>query len=206
MTPPASRPHIGINLHRTATVAATDERALFGFWAFMMSDLIVFVLLFATFAVMRHGTAAAPGPHEIFSLTLTALETAFLLSSTFIFSLAAQATKLKQRAAAVAWMALTWLLGALFVATEIYEFHDAFSKGGYPSASGFLSAWFTLVATHGLHVSIGLAWMALTAFQVWHLGFREDVERRVLYLGVFWHLLDVVWIGIFSVVYLSNLA
>lgn len=206
MSPISVRPHIGINLHRSETVAATDERALFGFWAFMMSDLVVFVLLFATFAVMRHGTAAAPGPRDIFSLTITALETACLLLSSFTFSFAAQATKLKQRSRAMAWMALTCLLGALFVATEVYEFHDAFSKGAYPSASGFLSAWFTLVATHGLHVSIGLIWMALTAFQVWRLGFREDVERRVLYLGVFWHLLDVVWVGIFSVVYLNNLA
>lgn len=206
MNPISARPHIGINLHRNEAVAATDERALFGFWAFMMSDLVVFVLLFATFAVMRHGTAAAPGPQDIFSLPITALETACLLLSSFTFSLAGQATKLKQRSAAIAWMALTGLLGATFVATELYEFHDAFSKGGHPSASGFLSAWFTLVATHGLHVSIGLGWMAVTAFQVWRLGFREDIERRVLYLGVFWHLLDVVWVGIFSVVYLSSLA
>lgn len=206
MNPMVARPHIGINLHRNETAAATDERALFGFWAFMMSDLVIFALLFATFAVMRHGTADAPGPREIFSLGITATETAFLLLSSFTFSLAGQATKLKQRSGALAWMILTWLLGVLFVATEVYEFHDVFAKGGQPSASGFLSAWFTLVATHGLHVSIGLLWMALTAYQVWRLGFREDIERRVLYLGVFWHLLDVVWIGIFSVVYLSNLA
>ncbi|RLQ88385.1 cytochrome (ubi)quinol oxidase subunit III [Notoacmeibacter ruber] len=183
-----------------------DETEVFGFWAFMMSDAIIFTLLFATFGVLRQGLAGGPGPRELFSLPLTAAETAALLTSSVTFGVASLGLQAERPGRAIFWLAITFVLGAIFLGLELYEFHDIFSKGGTPQTSGFLSAWFTLLATHGLHVTFGMGWLILIVVQLILYGTEAQVGQRMLRLGIFWHFLDVVWVGIFSIVYLGTLA
>ena len=206
-TPAAEKAHAGITLDRGSTRhQADDEIGVFGFWTFMMSDVIIFVLLFATYGVLVRNTAHGPDASSIFSLPMTAVETALLLTSSLTFGLASANLKAKRQDRVVLWLAVTFAFGALFLGFEIHEFAGAFAKGATPQVSGFLSGWFTLVATHSLHVAIGLGWIGLMLVQLFVLGSTADVERRLLRLGIFWHLLDIIWIGIFSFVYLGGLA
>lgn len=203
------RKHPGINLgaaHPEAHDAA--EEVVFGFWVFLMSDFVLFGLLFATYVTMIGATASGPGPRELFDLKSAGLETLVLLTSSFTFGMASLALKYgRDRLYLLFWLAVTLILGAIFLAFEIRDFVTMFDKGGVPSRSGFLSAFFALVSTHGLHVTAGSIWIIIMMIQVVTLGTDDtNVKTRLLRLGLFWHFLDIVWVGIFSVVYLAGLA
>jgi cytochrome o ubiquinol oxidase subunit 3 len=180
-----------------------DEKA-FGFWIYLMSDAIIFALLFATYVVMLSGTAGGPTGRELFQLPYTFGETLLLLFSSTTFGFASLAARGRDRRSTVLFLLLTFLLGAGFVAMELLEFRRMIAMGAGPDRSGFLSAFFTLVGTHGLHVSVGLVSILVMAGQVMLKGLTEPVGSRLFRLGLFWHFLDIVWIGIFSVVYLPG--
>ena len=183
------------------TERAIDERA-YGFWIYLMSDAIVFALLFATFLVMSHNTAGGPGGHKLFRLPNTFAETMLLLASSATFGFASVAIADGQRRRTLAWLSVTFLLGLGFVAMKVAELYGMAAAGAGPWRSGFLSAFFTLVGTHGAHVSLGLLWVVLLGCEVALRGLNPFVASRLCRLGLFWHFLDIVWIGIFSVVYL----
>ena len=187
-----------------AETEAYEQRA-FGFWLYLMSDAIIFALLFATYAVMINGTAGGPTGKELFDLTNTFAETMLLLFSSITFGFATVAMKDGKKAGVMVWLFVTFLLGLAFVGLEIREFTGMVLAGAGPDRSGFLSAFFALVGTHGLHVSFGLVWILIMASQVAVKGLTVPVTSRLSRLGLFWHFLDIVWIGIFSVVYLPGL-
>ncbi len=183
---------------------AHEQRA-FGFWLYLMSDAIIFSLLFATFAVMVNNTAGGPAGKDVFSLGSTFAETMLLLFSSITFGFATLSTRVGKQGSVLVWLCVTFLLGLGFVGLEIREFTDMVAAGAGPDRSGFLSAFFTLVGTHGLHVSFGLIWILIMGCQIAVKGLSVPVVSRLLRLGLFWHFLDIVWIGIFSVVYLPGI-
>ncbi len=180
------------------------EQRAFGFWLYLMSDAIIFALLFATYAVMAANTAGGPTGKTLFSLPNAFAETLLLLFSSLTFGLATLAMKSNKRAGVLAWLLVTFVLGLGFVGLEIREFSGLVQAGAGPDRSGFLSAFFTLVGTHGLHVTFGLIWILIMTSQVVIKGLSVPVTSRLLRLGLFWHFLDIVWIGIFSFVYLAG--
>jgi cytochrome o ubiquinol oxidase subunit 3 len=181
-----------------------EERA-FGFWLYLMSDGIIFALLFATYVVMLGQTAGGPTGKELFSLVRAAGETALLLASSATFGFAAVATAANERSRVLLWLIVTVLLGIGFLFLEYREFSGMIAQGAGPDRSGFLSGFFTLVGTHGLHVSIGSLCILVMIGQVLFKGLTTPVVSRLARLGLFWHFLDIVWVGIFSVVYLPGL-
>jgi len=181
------------------------EEKEFGFWLYLMSDAIIFALLFATYLVMVGNAAGGPTGKELFSLERAAGETALLLLSSTTFGLAAVALSQADRPKVLLWLAITFALGAGFIFLEIGEFRGMIDQGAGPDRSGFLSSFFTLVGTHGLHVSVGLSWIAVMFGQVLFKGLTAPVAPRLMRLGLFWHFLDIVWVVIFSVVYLPGL-
>ncbi|MFC6631955.1 cytochrome o ubiquinol oxidase subunit III [Microbulbifer taiwanensis] len=181
-----------------------EQRAL-GFWLYLMSDAIIFALLFATYLVMVGNTAGGPGGGDLFSLSHTFGETLLLLTSSLTFGLASVALDSGNRRQLLGWLAVTFALGLGFVAMELREFHGLIALGAGPERSGFLSAFFTLVGTHGLHVSAGLVFILVMMAQVAVKGLSRPVASRLERLGLFWHFLDIVWIGIFSAVYLPGI-
>jgi len=181
------------------------EEKEFGFWLYLMSDAIIFALLFATYLVMVGNAAGGSTGKELFSLERAAGETALLLLSSTTFGLAAVALSSADRAKVLLWLAITFALGAGFIFLEIGEFRGMIDQGAGPDRSGFLSAFFTLVGTHGLHVSVGLSWIAVMIGQVLFKGLTVPVASRLMRLGLFWHFLDIIWVVIFSVVYLPGL-
>ncbi len=183
----------------------THEQRAFGFWLYLMSDAIIFSLLFATFAVMVNNTAGGPAGKDVFSLGSTFAETMLLLFSSLTFGLATIAMRAERRGGVLAWLIVTALLGLGFIGFEVREFVDMVEAGAGPDRSGFLTAFFTLVGTHGLHVSFGLIWILIMAGQIAVKGLSVPVVSRLSRLGLFWHFLDIVWIGIFSVVYLPGI-
>jgi cytochrome o ubiquinol oxidase subunit III len=183
--------------------AVLDERD-FGFWVYLMSDAIIFALLFATYVTMVNRTAGGPAGHDLFNLVRTSAETLLLLCSSVSFGMASVAVAERNRQVALRWLAITFVLGAGFVFLEIGEFRGMIADGAGPDRSGFLSSFFALVGTHGLHVSGGLVWIAVMLAQISMKGFTPRVVSRLFRLGLFWHFLDIVWIGIFSVVYLPG--
>ena len=180
-----------------------EERAL-GFWIYLMSDAVIFALLFATYVVMLRGTDGGPTGSELFSLPRAFGETLLLLVSSTTFGFAALAARTGDRVRTILFLGLTFVLGAAFLVLEIGEFRGMIAVGAGPDRSGFLSAFFTLVGTHGLHVGVGLLSIAVMAGQVLGKGLTAPVLSRLGRLGLFWHFLDIVWIGIFSVVYLPG--
>ena len=194
----------GPNGDEPATPDVYAQRA-FGFWLYLMSDAILFSLLFATYAVMARNNAGGPTGHALFSLPNAFGETMLLLFSSITFGLATLAMKSGEKERMLSWLLVTFLLGLGFVGLEIREFHGLERVGAGPDRSGFLSAFFTLVGTHGLHVTFGLIWILIMTSQVVIKGLTVPVTSRFLRLGLFWHFLDIVWIGIFSVVYLPGI-
>ena len=184
---------------------AIKERA-YGFWIYLMSDAIVFALLFAMFVAMSHNTADGPDGHRLFRLPHTFAQTMLLLASSAAFAFASVAVAAGQRRRTLAWLGVTFLLGFGFIAMEISELYDMAIAGAGPSRSGFLSAFFTLVGTHGTHVSVGLVWILLLGCEVTLRGLNPFVASRLCRLGLFWYFLNIVWICIFSVVYLPATA
>jgi cytochrome o ubiquinol oxidase subunit 3 len=177
---------------------------VFGFWIYLMSDCILFCCLFATYAVLVNGTAGGPAGKDIFELPFVLVETALLLFSSITYGMAIIAMNKGNKSQVISWLALTFLFGAGFVGMEIYEFHHLIKEGFGPDRSGFLSGFFALVGTHGLHVTSGLVWMALMMFHVYRRGLTSANRTRLMCLSLFWHFLDVVWICVFSVVYLMG--
>ncbi len=173
-----------------------------GFWIYLMTDALLFATLFATFGVLGASYAGGPAPRAIFELPLVALNTALLLVSSLTYGMASLAMQEGKARATQGWLAVTALFGMAFVGVELFEFGTLIGDGATPQRSAFLSAFFTLVGTHGLHVTFGLIWIAVMLVQVGRRGLIADNRRRLLCLGMFWHLLDVVWIGVFTFVYL----
>ena len=182
---------------------AAEEKSI-GFWTYLMSDAVIFSLLFATYAVMLGRTAGGPGAHQLFELPNTALETALLLVSSITFGFASLSAESGRSNRTLMWLGVTFALGIGFLVLELSEFSRMIAAGAGPDRSGFLSSFFTLVGTHGLHVSAGLVWIAVMAIQVRRKGLGDAVKSRLHRLGLFWHFLDIVWIGIFSFVYLPG--
>jgi cytochrome o ubiquinol oxidase subunit 3 len=183
---------------------AFDEKA-YGFWIYLISDAIVFALLLALFVVMSRNIADGPGGHALFRLPHAFAQTMLLLASSMTFGFASVAIAVGQRRRTLAWLGVTFLFGLGFVAMEISEFYGMAVAGAGPWRSGFLSAFFTLVGTHGTHVSVGLVWIVLLGCEVALRGLNPFVASRLCRLGLFWHFLDIVWISIFSVVYLPGI-
>lgn len=199
--------HPGINLTHVAPADARHaEVTVFGFWTFLMSDAIVFALLFATYATMVGRTAGGPTGAELFDVTNAFVETMVLLVSSFTFGMAAVALKEGRSRPLVAWLVVTLLLGLGFIALELREFAGLAGKGATPQVSGFLSSFFVLLSTHGLHVLTGCLWLVVMLVQLAVFGPNRQVRSRLLRLGLFWHFLDLLWIVIFSVVYLPAVA
>ena len=180
-----------------------EEKAL-GFWIYLMSDAIIFALLFATYVVMAPNHAGGPTGQTLFNLGRTFAETMLLLFSSITFGFASVSIRRGNQENALAWLATTFVLGAAFVGLEISEFSGMVAEGAGPQRSGSLSAFFALVGTHGLHVTMGLIWILILSLQVLVKGLTEPVVSRLFRLGLFWHFLDIVWIGIFSIVYLPG--
>jgi cytochrome o ubiquinol oxidase subunit 3 len=199
--------HAGLNLGATDEVAHEQAgNAVFGFWVFLMSDAVIFALLFATYGVMLPGTAGGPTPAAIYKIGSAFIETMILLTSSFTFGMASIAMKHETgHARLLAWMAVTLALGLAFLGMELHDFAMMFGAGACPTRSGFLSAFFALVPLHGLHVFFGGIWLIVMMVQVLVFGLDTRVKISILRLGLFWHFLDVVWIAIFSVVYLQGL-
>jgi len=175
----------------------------FGFWLFLLSDVIIFAALFATYSVLSGATADGPSAAELFDKRHVFLETMCLLASSVTCGFGSLAIHRADAPATYFWMGITFLLGACFLTMEGREFASMVAAGAGPSHSAFLSAFFTLVGTHGLHVSLGLVWLLIMLLQLATLGFQPMVARRFFCFGLFWHALDIVWIGVFTIVYLG---
>jgi cytochrome o ubiquinol oxidase subunit 3 len=176
----------------------------YGFWIFLLSDIVMFSALFAGYAVLARATAGGPTGAELFSQTSVALETACLLISSFTCGLMALAIGSRHRGGTYLFALVTFVLGAAFLALELREFADMIARGATPQRSAFLSAFFALVGCHGLHVAAGLIWLVVMMAQVAIKGLRAKVERRLICFSLFWHALDIVWIALFTVVYLMG--
>ena len=174
----------------------------YGFWLFVLSDIVLFSALFASYASLARATAGGPGSLQLFDRTTVAIETGSLLLSSFVCGLAIIASKRKNLFWTELWLVITGLLGLVFLVIELSEFGHMISIGAGPQRSAFLSAFFTLVGCHGAHVTAGLLWIGTMIAQVWAKGFRPDIVRRLLCLSIFWHALDIIWVAIFTIVYL----
>jgi len=182
----------------------SDSIDVFGFWIYIMTDCILFATLFAAFAVLHSNTFGGPTFKELFSLPYVFAETIFLLASSFTYGMSMLALYKGKRNQVINWLAMTVLLGLAFVVMEINEFVHLYTEGHAWHSSAAMSAFYTLVGTHGLHVSIGLIWMVLTIFQLFKYKLSPVMTRRLTYLGLFWAFLDIVWIFVFTIVYLMG--
>lgn len=191
-------------LEAQAEAVATDNKTIFGFWVYIMTDCVLFATLFATYSVLHANTNGGPGAQDLFSLSSVLAETLILLCCSFTCGLALLAARAHDKKQTLAWLAVTFVLGAAFLGIEIAEFQHLAAEGYSWQASGFLSAFFTLVGTHGLHITIGLLWLAVMAWRIKQLGFNRINLRRLTMFSMFWHFLDLVWIFIFTIVYLSG--
>jgi cytochrome o ubiquinol oxidase subunit 3 len=182
--------------------AQADNRSLFGFWVYLMTDCVLFATLFATFIVMRGNTAGGPAGSDLFSLPYVLAETLILLTSSFTAGLSMIALSRQRKRQVLLWLAVTFALGVAFLTMEFIEFHNLAAEGNSFRRSGFLSAYFTLVGTHGLHIAVGLLWMGVLTWRLRAQSLNQAMTRRLTMLNMFWHFLDIVWIFIFSVVYM----
>jgi cytochrome o ubiquinol oxidase subunit 3 len=178
----------------------------YGFWIFLISDIILFAAFFATYAVLSGNTAGGPDGHELFDTRNVAIETACLLTSSFFCGLAGIGAQARNGRLFHGAMAATFVLGAAFLALELHEFAGMIAQGAGPQRSGFLSAFYALIGCHGLHVTAGLLWLLTMMAQVLAKGYREDILRRMLCFSLFWHTLDIIWVALFSLVYLAGVA
>jgi len=178
----------------------------YGFWIFLLSDIVMFSAFFAAYAVLESATAGGPGGRDLFDLRNVAVETGCLLLSSFACGMASIGAERKSFRIFQIAMAVTFALGAIFLGLELGEFAGLVARGDGPGRSAFLSAFFALVGCHGLHVTVGLLWLLTMMAQVWAKGFREDIQRRILCFSLFWHALDIIWVGVFTVVYLLGAA
>jgi cytochrome o ubiquinol oxidase subunit 3 len=179
-----------------------NSKTIFGFWVYIMTDCVLFATLFATFAVLRNNTFGGPNGQDLFSLPFVLTETLILLTSSFACGLGILAARKSDRQQVLMWFGVTFLLGIAFLALELTEFRHLAAEGNSWCRSGFLSAFFTLVGTHGLHITSGLLWMAVMMLRVAKSGFQKATVKQLTMLSLFWHFLDIVWIFIFTIVYL----
>jgi cytochrome o ubiquinol oxidase subunit 3 len=189
-----------------AARAEADAKTIFGFWVYLMTDCVLFASLFATFAVLRSSTFGGPSGSTLFSLPFVLAETLILLTSSFTCGLGILSARLGQKDRVLIFFGLTFILGLAFLGLELHEFSHLYNEGNSWRRSGFLSAFFTLVGTHGLHITAGLMWMAVMMRKVSLKGLNESSIKRLTMLSLFWHFLDIVWIFIFTVVYLLGAA
>ena len=179
---------------------------VFGFWIYLMSDCLLFASLFATFAVLHRNVAGGPSARELFELPYVAIETALLLFSSITYGFALIGAQSRNTGRVVLWLGVTFLFGLGFVGMEVNEFHHLVEEGNGPDRSAFLSSFFSLVGTHGLHVTAGLVWIAVMVYALLTKGLTPVQRTRLLCLSLFWHFLDIVWICVFTVVYLMGFA
>ncbi|MGP9687404.1 cytochrome o ubiquinol oxidase subunit III [Halomonas sp. AOP25-F1-15] len=177
---------------------------VFGFWVYLMSDLVIFGSLFAAYAVLMRGTAGGPTGADIFELPLILGGTFSLLISSFTFGMGVLAMNANRLGQVKMWLVITFILGLGFLGMELYEFHHLINEGYGPDRSAFLSSFFTLVGTHGLHVTFGMIWILVMLVQLSTKGLTDKTRPRILCLSLFWHFLDIVWICVFSFVYLMG--
>jgi cytochrome o ubiquinol oxidase subunit 3 len=178
------------------------DRALFGFWVYLMTDLVMFAGLFAAFAVLRNNTFGGPGGAQLFNLPFVLTETIILLTSSFTCGLAMLAAHRDDKKWVMGWFAVTFLLGIAFLVMEMTEFSHLVADGNSWTRSAFLSSFFSLVGTHGIHIAVGLLWMIIAMYMIWVRGLTENIKNKLTRLSLFWHFLDIVWIFIFTIVYL----
>lgn len=181
-----------------------ENGTLLGFWLYLMSDCLIFASLFATYAVIGRNYAGGETGAQLFELPLVAVNTALLLLSSITYGFAMLEMQRNRLRNTLIWLAVTGVLGAGFIGFELYEFTHLILEGNGPQRSGFLTAFFALVGTHGLHVSFGIVWLAVLMFQLCKYGLIPENKRRLMCLSMFWHFLDVVWIGVFTFVYLMG--
>ncbi|MFT4197001.1 MAG: cytochrome o ubiquinol oxidase subunit III [Pseudoxanthomonas sp.] len=192
----------GHDMHEHHEHHDAGGNTLFGFWIYLMSDCLIFAGLFATYAVLSHATAGGPSGKDLFDLKFVLVETFLLLFSSLTFGLAMIGAYKGSRGTLLGWLAVTFLFGAGFLGMELYEFNHLIHEGLGPDRSAFLSAFFTLVGTHGLHVTSGMLWMIVLVVQVLMRGLSPRNMTRLACLSLFWHFLDIIWIAVFTVVYL----
>lgn len=190
---------------------ATSERhdsskTVFGFWVYLMTDCVLFASLFATYAVLHNNTFGGPDARELFSMPFVLGETLILLTSSFTAGLALLAMHARRKSQVLSWLAVTFVLGIAFLFMEMSEFAQLVAEGNSWQRSGFLSAFFTLVATHGLHILTGLLWLLVVFVQILRSGLTASSVQRLTLFSLFWHFLDLVWIFIFTIVYLMGAA
>lgn len=183
-----------------------DGKTIFGFWVYIMTDCVLFASLFATYAVLHSNTFGGPGAKQLFDGPSALAETLILLTSSFTCGLAMLAARSKNKRRTINWFIVTGLLGLAFLGIEIHEFAGLINDGNTWSRNAFLSSFFTLVGTHGAHITVGLAWIVAMLIKVWKKGFTRPSIRRLEMLSYFWHFLDVVWIFIFTVVYMLGIS
>jgi cytochrome o ubiquinol oxidase subunit 3 len=202
--------HLAGNTHMAEHAARSVESKRiitgYGFWIFLLSDIVMFSAFFAGYAVLQGSTAGGPTARQLFDIDNVAIETACLLASSFSCGMASVGLSARRLPMFYIAMTVTFLLGATFVGLEIHEFRGLVEQGAGPQRSAFLSAFFTLVGCHGLHVTCGLLWLLTMMAQVRAKGCRPDIERRVLCFSLFWHALDIIWVAVFTVVYLFGVS
>ena len=181
-----------------------DSKTYLGFWIYLMTDCVLFASLFATYAVLQGNTFGGPGSKELFDLPFVLAETLILLTSSFTCGLGVLAARTNNKKQVLAWFGFTFILGLAFLSLELSEFASFIQEGNGFTRSGFLSAFFTLVGTHGLHISVGLVWMFVLMARIFQRGLSEISLKRLVLLSLFWHFLDIIWIFIFSIVYLMG--
>lgn len=196
--------HSASQEHEDHGHAAAISRTVDGFWLYIMTDCILFATVFTGFAVMSHRYAGGPTGKELFDLPYLFGETMFLLVSSVTYGFVVLAMNRMNKGGVVGWLMVTFLLGLGFISMEVNEFYHMVAAGNGPDRSGFLSGFFTLVGTHGAHVTLGLVWMATMIFMVMKKGLTPQNQSRLIRLSMFWHFLDVVWIGVFTIVYLRG--
>ncbi|GJE29276.1 cytochrome o ubiquinol oxidase subunit III [Methylobacterium organophilum] len=181
-----------------------ENGTMLGFWLYLMSDCLIFAVLFAVYAVYGRSYAAGPSPKDLFDLPLVAVNTSMLLLSSITYGFAMLEMEKDRQKPMQVWLAITGLFGLAFVGLELFEFAHLIHEGAGPQRSAFLSSFFTLVSTHGLHVSLGIVWLVTLMIQVNQRGLIPENKRRLMCLSMFWHFLDVIWIGVFTFVYLMG--
>lgn len=191
-----------INTHQISHEEAATDRTLFGFWVYLMTDLLMFAVLFAVYAVLRNATAGGPSANDLFRPELALAETLILLTSSFTCGIGMIAAHHGNKNQVMSWFGITFLLGLSFLGIELYEFVELIHEGHTWRTSAFLSAFFGLVGTHGLHIISGLLWLGIVLIYIMKRGLNEHMVRKLALLSLFWHFLDIVWIFIFTFVYL----
>jgi len=181
---------------------AANDRVMFGFWVYLMTDLLMFAVLFAVYAVLQGNTLGGPTGRDLFSLPLVLAETLILLTSSFTCGIGMIAARAGNKNQVLTWFGITFTLGLMFLGLELYEFAELIHEGHTITTNAFFSSFFTLVGTHGLHIISGLLWMAITLIYVLKRGLNKHMVRKLTLLSLFWHFLDIVWIFIFTIVYL----